>query len=900
MPAPERLAAALADRYGIERELGAGGMATVYLAQDLKHDRQVAIKVLKPELAAVLGAERFVVEIKTTASLQHPHILPLFDSGTADGFLFYVMPFIKGETIREKLNRETQFGVEEGVRIAREVADALDYAHRNGVIHRDIKPENLLLHDGRAMVMDFGIALAVSAAAGGRMTETGLSLGTPHYMSPEQATADKEITGRSDVYSLASVLYEMLTGNPPHTGSSAQQIIMKIIAEPVDTVTRYRKSVPPNVAAALAKALEKLPADRFPTARDFSDALGNSTYAAMRTDGTGAFAPTTESKSRRVAAMALAIAGLATVAGAWGWLRPRAEEDRPAIRYVDALLKDSLLTTNRRDFALSPDGHLIAFVAGPNPISGHLLLRDRSQLTATMVPGSERTATAFFAPDGRRVGFISVTSPGIGSLKVASLDGSPPKTIAERVSWFSATWESDGQIYIQKAGSSIISRVREGGGEVTAFTTLDSARGETAHRTPKSMHDGRRIVFIVVTRDSGGQVAIVDLSSGAHRLVGLRAFAAWYATSGHLLYLTESGVLMAVPFDAKRERPTGDPEIVAEGFLTGSGIDLDLSANGTLIYLPSGELTQPDEILWLNRDGTEIPGPSWTADFADLALSPDGKQLVVGIRQRGVVELWVRQVETGSMSRLTFEADGSSSEPAWTTDGSAVAFVVGSGTSERLFQRRADGSTPAVALIPTAGQFGNISWLTDGSLLAAVGPGSNRDLVLLKPGEDSTARPVLESRFNETDASVAPNGQWMAYVSNESGRPEVYVRPFSDPSANRVKVSTEGGGQPRWSATGSELYFVNQTTAMLPDSSGRVAAMMVVDVRPGPTFAASTPRTVFSRSRPINYFGVTPDGKRFVIVTPTTRSPGDRRPEVVIVENWMRELGRRSSVKSKN
>jgi eukaryotic-like serine/threonine-protein kinase len=217
----ERLSAALADRYRIERELGAGGMATVYLAQDLKHDRNVAIKVLKPELAAVLGAERFVQEIKTTAALSHPHILPLFDSGEAGGFLYYVMPYIQGETIRERLNRETQLSVDEAVRITREIADALDYAHRNGVIHRDIKPENLLLHDGRPMVMDFGIALAVSAAAGGRMTETGLSLGTPHYMSPEQATADKSITARSDVYSLASVCYEMLAGEPPHTGGNA-------------------------------------------------------------------------------------------------------------------------------------------------------------------------------------------------------------------------------------------------------------------------------------------------------------------------------------------------------------------------------------------------------------------------------------------------------------------------------------------------------------------------------------------------------------------------------------------------------------------------------------------------------------------------------------------------------
>ena len=221
----QRLSAAVAERYRIERELGQGGMATVYLAHDLRHDRKVALKVLKPELAAVLGAQRFVVEIKTTAQLQHPHILPLFDSGTAGGFLYYVMPFVQGETLRSKLDRETQLGIDESVRITTAVADALDYAHRHGVIHRDIKPENILLHDGRPVVADFGIALAVSAAAGGRMTETGLSLGTPHYMSPEQATAEKELTARSDIYSLGCVLYEMLTGarrtwGPPRSRSS--------------------------------------------------------------------------------------------------------------------------------------------------------------------------------------------------------------------------------------------------------------------------------------------------------------------------------------------------------------------------------------------------------------------------------------------------------------------------------------------------------------------------------------------------------------------------------------------------------------------------------------------------------------------------------------------------------
>jgi tRNA A-37 threonylcarbamoyl transferase component Bud32 len=276
---PDRLATAIADRYRIEAELGQGGMATVYLAADVKHDRKVALKVLKPELAAVLGADRFVQEIKTTAALQHPHILPLFDSGSVDGFLYYVMPYVEGETLRAKLDREKQLGIDEAVKITTEVADALDYAHRHGIIHRDIKPENILLHDGRPIVADFGIALALSAAAGGRMTETGLSLGTPHYMSPEQATAEKEITARSDVYSLGCVLFEMLTGNPPHTGASAQQIIMKIVTEDAQDVTALRKSVPPHVAAALAKALEKLPADRFGSAAEFGSALADPHFA---------------------------------------------------------------------------------------------------------------------------------------------------------------------------------------------------------------------------------------------------------------------------------------------------------------------------------------------------------------------------------------------------------------------------------------------------------------------------------------------------------------------------------------------------------------------------------------------------------------------------------------------
>src|SRR4029453_4483815 len=340
-----RLVTALADRYQIERELGQGGMATVYLARDVRHDREVALKVLKPELAAVLGAERFVVEIKTTASLQHPHTLPLFDSGRAEGFLYYVMPFIDGETLRAKLNRETQLGIDEGMKIAIDVADALDYAPPRGGVHHDIKPENILLHEGRPVVADFGIALAVSAAADGRRTESGLSLGTPHYMSPEQATAEKEITARSDIYSLASVLYEMLAGEPPHSGGSAQQIIMKIVTEEAQPLTRRRKAVPAHIAAAVAQGLEKLPADRFESAARFAEALRDPRVTmhrvrpAVAQRGTAALATPA---ARWAVALGLLVGG-----GAIGWR----------------------LHTNRAD-ALAPVTHFTISVPGGLDVAG--------------------------------------------------------------------------------------------------------------------------------------------------------------------------------------------------------------------------------------------------------------------------------------------------------------------------------------------------------------------------------------------------------------------------------------------------------------------------------------------------------------------------------------------------
>ena len=362
MSASERLATALAGRYRLDRELGAGGMATVYLAHDLRHDRKVALKLLHPELAAVIGADRFLAEIRVTANLQHPHILPLHDSGEADGLLFYVMPFIEGVSLRERLNREKQLPVPDAVRVATEVAGALDYAHRRGVIHRDIKPENILFHEGAAMVADFGIALAASGASH-RMTETGMSLGTPCYMSPEQATGEKAITARSDVYALGAVLYEMLSGEPPFTGPTAQAIVAKVLTTEPTGLRASRRHVPPHVEAAVMQALEKLPADRFGTAGEFAAALANPAHVAPARMRIGLPARPAVLTALPWILLAAAVAWLALDRGG----RSRAAEPQPLHRLSIPLPEEAAwVNQTGGGMSLSRDGRVLAYTGrGP-------------------------------------------------------------------------------------------------------------------------------------------------------------------------------------------------------------------------------------------------------------------------------------------------------------------------------------------------------------------------------------------------------------------------------------------------------------------------------------------------------------------------------------------------------
>jgi len=878
-----RLASALSDRYRIERELGQGGMATVYLAADIKHDRKVAIKVLRPELAAVLGAERFVQEIKTTAALSHPHILPLFDSGEADGFLYYVMPYIQGETIREKLNRERQFGIEDAVRITTEVADALDYAHRNGVIHRDIKPENILLHDGRPMVMDFGIALAVSAAAGGRMTETGLSLGTPHYMSPEQATADRDITGRSDIYSLASVLYEMLTGEPPHMGTSAQQIIMKIIAEPVKPATELRKSVPPNVAAALGKALEKLPADRFESAKAFAEALEDPTFTSAPISAGRAAARDVIWRTRLAA-----VSGLAAVLGvvaAWGWLRTGPPASHDVVRFE---LPVSLSSDIGLRLAISPDARTIAYVAELENGGEALFVRPLDRLTATLV---DTTAySPVFSPDGSSLAYLK--PPG-GDLYVASADGGSRRSLQAATGGDYAGglgWGDDGYLYYQLfTGDGEIVRLPAVGGDAERIVGRDTVGAPfNAPAYPEPLPGGRGLL-VTYYRGPGqpSDIAVVDLAT--KRISYLRkGFHGSYA-QGFLFYVTPEGALMAAPFDAQHLETTG-PER-APGLTV--RVDLQLAApaeyavgqDGSLLFLPTSGGGGRSLLAWVARDGTEqvIDADLWRT-FSGVSLSPSEDRIAMSIHEAGQSAVWTYSLRDRTLSRLTF--DGVQvTRPFWSPDGSAIAYVSDRESREQFRQlwiQPADGSGAPTLLVDAGKRMAQeLTWSADGRSIAyreGFDDGqTNRDIWILRAGADTTRRPIVATPANEENPKLSPDGRWLAYISNESGNHEVYVRPFPEGNG-RWQVSLDGGREPLWARNGRELFFRD-----------RLNNLVAVPILPGPGFRTGPPTKLFSTA---GYFAdghatsydVSPDGSRFLMIKQPTEET------LVVVLNWIEEL----------
>ena len=779
----DRLTAALGRSYRIDRELGAGGMATVYLAHDLKHEREVAIKVLHPDLGAALGAERFLSEIKTTAKLQHPHILPLLDSGEADGLLYYVMPLVTGETLRARLERERQLPVADAVRVAREVASALDYAHRQGVIHRDIKPENILLQDGSAVVADFGIALAVQTAGGQRMTQTGLSLGTPQYMSPEQAMGERVIDARSDIYALGAVTYEMLVGEAPFTGPSVQAIVARVLTEEPRSIAVQRKAVPEGVEQAVVRALEKLPADRWATAGEFAAALSDrgaaTGHASRPTVARGAAAQRGPSRLRPLLAFTTGVV-LTAAAGAL-WLSTRTTQ-QPAASRFDIALPDSVepYAAGGRRLALSPDGRQL-IVVGVKAGTRGLYRRQMDGTEFRLIAGSETSlpdgsVDPMFSPDGTTVLFRA----GQDLLRIPVSGGTARRIDAAG----NASWVDDGRIVNVRRDTVWLTSVDDGARRV--LVVANAAAGIPRLRLPAVLPGGRfALVNLLGTRPNAplddDHLGVLSLDDGTINDLGIVGTNPQYSGTGHIVFGRVTGELFAVPFSLRSRTVQGPPVLlqpnvwVAQNGAVGAAVSL----NGTLAY-HSGEFAGNTRSLRIVGDGgAERPGPGGTAAYYAPRLSPDGQRVVVEYnepaRKTPTGPIVLLDVASGAVQPIA--ADGEGLMPKWTRDGRRVAFIrflcePGREIIARAWDRSGADTllfrdSSAMLFDFGLGPAGGWSVLRRGG---TGGLNDGRDILLAPADSLARFRPLVATPAAEVSPAISPDGRWLAYASNEFGR----------------------------------------------------------------------------------------------------------------------------------
>ncbi len=889
--------------YEVVAPLGAGGMGEVYRARDTRLGREVALKVVGDAMSAEPDRlPRLAREAQLLASLNHPNIAALYGVEEAGGSLALVMELVEGRTLAERI-AQGRLAPDEAIPIARQIAEALEYAHEHGIVHRDLKPANVkLLPDGGVKVLDFGLAkaLAVEAAAGSALTSPtltaaatrmGVIMGTAAYMSPEQAKG-KAVDRRSDIWSFGCVLYEMLAGKLAFGGETVTDTLAAVVRGDPDWA-----ALPPDLPAGMRKLLERcLRKDvksRLQAVGDARIAIEEASLGAADALPGEAIRPPVmpQAAAWRSAVPWLGMA-LCALAALLLWHPWQATPTRPVLRLsADWGAEGHLYTSYGAAALLSPDGKRMAYVAEDAQHQRQLFIRMLDQLSAAPVPGTEGARDPFFSPDGQWLAFFAGNK-----LKKVAVVGGAVVTLCDIQDDRGGAWGEDGTIIFAPFTRTGLSRISAGGGTPTAFSTR--AGNELTHRWPQFLPGGKVVIYN--TSNDGNNYENADIvaqvvATGEKKQILHGGYGPHYVHGGFLVFIHE-GTLFGVRFDAPRLALLGQPVPLLERVVANfgnAGAQVSFADSGIAAYISGHDSAEAFQVDWLASDGKITPLRKEVATYWAITLSPDGKSLALGMEQGGAQDIWVYDWQRNVAARLTF-GGGSNAFPAWTPDGKRIAYASddrGGGFS--LWWKRADGGGDAQRLLESKYRFGPMAWRPDGKVLVftQVGTGGDQDLLWVTlEGDDKSGwkagapQPFLNTPAFEVNPSFSPDGRWLAYESNESGAPEVYVRPFPGPGG-RWQISQGGGFFPQWSRSGHEIFYTSAERRMMVASYSAA----------GDSFRADSPRlwsnVVIGDRGPMNVdFALHPDGKRIAILSDAGGDAQKQVSKVTFIVNFPDEL----------
>ena len=880
--------------YEILSAVGAGGMGEVYRAWDTKLDRAVAIKILPEAFAAdTERIARFQREAKTLASLNHLNIAYIHGFEESNGVRTLVMEFVEGEDLAQRIVRGA-IPVAEALPIAKQIADALEAAHEQGIIHRDLKPANIKVRpDGTVKVLDFGLAKAMEPTSAASpsvsqsptittpaMTAAGMLLGTAAYMSPEQARG-KPADKRADIWAFGCVLYEMLTGQRAFDGQGVSETLARVIEREPDWA-RLPAALPPALRTYITRCLQKDPRQRV-------QAIGDVRLALEGAFDTAA-APAVVSQWRAVVLVgAAAIVASGAIVGLLTFLAMRQPPARVSrLQVASSGSSEVSVGYNDRGLAITPDGSKLIYVGNNGT---QIFVRALDALSPVSVYTGGAVLGLFTSPDGQWIGFRE----GAGTLKRVAVTGGPVATLATLDAAYpgGATWGLDGSIILaSETVATGLQRVSASGGEVEVLTRPDPAQGEADHLWPEMLPDGRSVLFTITALTGGlgaAQVAILDLQTGRRQILLRGANHAHYVPSGHLVY-GQAGTLQAVAFDLARREVGGTPVTIVPDVVTSSqgSVHAVVARDGTLAYLSVGGVAgTPRTLVWVDRLGTEIPIEAPPRPYFLPALSPDGMRISVFANDQEQ-DLWLWDIGRTTLTRLT-SVQGRDVLQVWTPDGRRVIFSSERDGGRNLYWQAADGTGAAERLLESLNTQYPMDVSPDGRQLIFSDETAQTDIDLMTIELDGTRRvtPLLQSRFTERNGVISPDGRWLAYEANDSGRFEIYVRPYPDVNRSLSVVSTNGGTRPLWTRSGQELIYVSPT-----------GALMRVGVSRGPSWSATKPAVVVKEgyfTNPVWWgrsYDVSPDGQRFLLIKGGGADGAAAPASIVVVQHWVEELKR--------